>query len=71
MCTLNFDCIYIYIYIYLLKLSLTLSSQVSTRCPGITGTSTVEKEVDVVAEKSLSIHSGPKFPKTKINLIVY
>ena len=67
MCTLNFNCI----YIYLLKLSHTLSSQVSTRCPGITGTSTVEKEVDLVAEKSLSIHSGPKFPKTKINLIVY
>ena len=54
-----------------MNLSRTLSSQVSTRCPGITGALTVENRADVAAEKSLSIHSWPNFPKTKINLIVY
>ena len=31
--------------------------------------SKVEKTVDVAADKSSSIHSWPKFPKTKINLM--
>ena len=30
-----------------------------------------KKTLDLDAEKSLSIHSCPNFPKTKINLIVY